>query len=127
MADLLRLEENLGEEYIVDDKTYFLIGQDYQKLFMYKDKNDFSDYELFERDWRKRIPKGYLAGANRLNPNTVTHLYEGDFDNVGKPLCRNGYNGYGAISILRNCVSKKGVCKTCLSRAEKGLKGVEFK
>lgn len=74
------------------------------------------------------IPTGYIAGAHRLNDNALTHLYEGDFNNVGRPMCSYGYNDpFGGYSILRNRVGKKGICTKCLKRAKDGLEGVEPK
>lgn len=76
----------------------------------------------------EEVPTGYIAGAHRLNDNALTHLYIGDFNNVGKPMCNYGYNDpFGGYSILRNRVGKKGLCKKCLDRAKNGLEGVEPK
>ena len=53
------------------------------------------------------VPEGYIAGAHRLNDYALTHIYEGDFNNVGRPMCNYGYNDpFGGFSILRNRVGK---------------------
>lgn len=77
------------------------------------------------------IPDGYITGLPRDEnaENKVAHLYEGDFGNVGNPMCRRGWNrrdGEG-YSIFRNNVGNKGICKVCIRRAKLGLKGVEAK
>lgn len=75
------------------------------------------------------IPKGYITGMNRHSyngENVTTHLYKGDFNKLGNPMCKYGWNDpWGGYSIFRNVVSNKGVCKICLRRANQGLKPVE--
>lgn len=76
-----------------------------------------------------QVPEGYITGLDRNNQDTVAHLYEGTFDEPGNPMCRRGWNrrdGHG-FSIFRNNVGRKGICKVCMRRALKGLKGVEAK
>jgi len=77
---------------------------------------------------RSDIPDGYIPGMSRLeNGNKkVSHLYKGDFENPGFPMCRRGWNrddGSG-YSIFRNVISGAGVCGFCLNRAKNGLSGV---
>lgn len=75
------------------------------------------------------IPDGYIAGADRARPSRrVSHLYKGDFGNVGAPMCPNGWNRDDgeSFSIWRNNVIN-GVCLNCLRRANKGLEGVPTK
>lgn len=43
------------------------------------------------------------------------------------PMCRRGWNRDNgkSYSIFRNNISDYGICKVCIRRAAKGLKGVE--
>lgn len=69
----------------------------------------------------------YVSGLGRSVPHPkLAHLYEGPFDDPGDPMCKRGWNrDEGAsYSIWRNNVGDNGICKVCLRRAEKGLKGV---
>lgn len=76
------------------------------------------------------IPEGYITGLSRRRVTrgrdgevqyTVSHLYKGSFDDVGQPMCANGYEEAGDISIWRGNVGPKGICKVCLRRARAGL------
>lgn len=76
------------------------------------------------------LPDGYITGISRRRVRrgsdgdvvyTVAHLYKGTFDDVGQPMCAHGYEEAGDISIWRNNVGPKGVCKVCLRRARAGL------
>ena len=76
------------------------------------------------------IPDGYILGLSRRRVSsdakgntqyTVAHLYKGDFSDVGQPMCKNGYEEDGDISIWRGNMGPKGVCKVCLRRARNGL------
>lgn len=76
---------------------------------------------------------GQFRGEN--GENMVTHLYTGDFSNPGFPMCSRGwqrkwFDKDGKIedyeySIFRNNVSRAGLCKVCLRRADEGRKPVE--
>jgi hypothetical protein len=81
--------------------------------------------------------KEYITGVFRGDDGEkmATHLYQGDFQNPGFPMCSRGwqrkwYDKDGKIedyeySIFRNNISNAGVCKVCLKRAEAGLKPIE--
>jgi len=81
--------------------------------------------------------KEYVTGVFRGDngQDMVTHLYEGDFQNPGLPMCSRGwqrkwYDGNGKIedweySIFRNNVSNAGLCAICLKRADAGLTGIK--
>ena len=74
------------------------------------------------------VPDGYIPGSDRSENEhkRVTHLYKGTFNDPGLPMCRNGWNRDNgeSYSILRNSVSKKGICRICLARANQGADGV---
>lgn len=70
---------------------------------------------------------GYIAGLGRDYPHPkIAHLYKGDFNDPGLPMCRYGWNRDGgtSYSIWRNNSGANGVCKICLRRARQGLDGV---
>jgi len=69
---------------------------------------------------------GFITGADRSpeSDRKSTHLYKGTFDEPGLPMCHKGWNRNEGYSIWRGNISKKGICKTCLARANKGLDGV---
>ena len=73
----------------------------------------------------------YITGMNRTYENVAnacaTHLYDGDFGDPGKPLCKWGWNRDegSSYSIWRGNISNKGICKICKRRADKGLDGVD--
>jgi hypothetical protein len=72
------------------------------------------------------IPAGYIAGLGRDYPHPkLAHLYKGDFDDPGLPLCRNGWNRFGhtGYSIWRGNVGVDGICKVCMRRALAGKGG----
>ena len=76
------------------------------------------------------FPKGYITGLGRDYPYPrLAHLYEGTFQNPGNPMCRHGWNrdNEQSYSIWRNNDGRDGICKICLRRAIKGLKGVKPK
>lgn len=82
-------------------------------------------------DSNLNLPEGYGVGISRdyRGEKKVSHLYKLDEDgNYGKPMCEKGYTNraYG-YSIFRGHTSKKGICKTCLDRAKRGLDGVDFR
>ena len=73
----------------------------------------------------------YITGMARnkcYNPSTIkTHLYDGDFGDPGLPMCRYGWTRMPhdySYSIWRGNISSRGLCKTCVKRAEQGLNGV---
>lgn len=75
------------------------------------------------------VPKGYITGLLRepgSHQNRVAHLYKGDFHDPGNPMCINGWNRYDhtEYSIWRGNVGRKGICKTCLKRANADLEPV---
>jgi hypothetical protein len=74
------------------------------------------------------IPFGYIPAMDRVDgENKTTHLYKGTFGDIGNPMCKHGWNRDDgtSYSVLRNNISNKGICKTCLKRAKQGLNGVE--
>lgn len=74
------------------------------------------------------VPEGYIAGLGRDHPYPErAHLYKGTFADPGLPMCPYGWNrdGGSSYSIWRGNYGRKGVCKICLRRAEKGLDGVQ--
>lgn len=75
------------------------------------------------------IPEGYILGLSRRRvwrdrsgevQYTVSHLYKGTFSEIGQPMCKNGYEDAGDISIWRGNLGLKGVCSVCLRRARAG-------
>ena len=81
------------------------------------------------------IPEGFITGLSRrrvwrTRPGdvqyTVAHLYKGSFSDVGQPMCKNGYESAGDISIWRGNVGPKGICNVCLRRARAGLEPVPW-
>lgn len=72
----------------------------------------------------------YRPGLSRTIPESgISHLYEigdGCMDFLN-PMCRYGWNrdNGSSYSIWRNIIGSQGICKICLKRARKGLKGVE--
>ncbi len=81
-----------------------------------------------ERISEEMVPEGYVIGMNRKTEDTsFAHLYDGNFDNPGKPLCRYGYNRDNgtSYSIWRGNVGKKGICPTCYKRALNGDVGID--
>jgi len=81
--------------------------------------------------------ENYITGVFRGDggENMVTHLYKGDMQNPGFPMCSRGwqrkwYDKDGNIedyeySIFRNNITNKGICKVCMRRAESGLQPIE--
>ena len=71
---------------------------------------------------------GYVTRQDRSPQDTKkTHLYKGTFSDPGLPMCSYGWNrdyGFG-YSIWQGNIGRKGICKLCLARANKGLPGVE--
>lgn len=60
----------------------------------------------------------YITGLDRNDQHLVAHLYCGEFNEPGDPMCARGWNrsdGEG-YSIFRNCGDR--ICKVCLRRAE---------
>ena len=69
----------------------------------------------------------FITAVDRLKADkaVVSHLY--DQNNEMIPLCRYGWNrddGEG-YSILRGWKGKKGICKLCMKKYNKILKGKE--
>ena len=76
------------------------------------------------------IPDGYILGLGRDYPKPrLAHLYHGDFQNPGNPMCRRGWNRDGGTgySIWRGNYGTHGVCAICLRRARAGAGGVQPK
>lgn len=72
----------------------------------------------------------YVYGLSR-EPNAerlVAHLYRGNFQKPGLPMCPRGWNRDGgtAYSIWRG-QSGRGLCEVCVRRAEKKLDPVKAK
>ena len=69
----------------------------------------------------------YIPGADRSpreeSDKRRTHLYRGAFDTIEGPMCLWGWNrDYGtSLSIWRNNISVRGLCRICVRRATKGL------
>ena len=60
----------------------------------------------------------YITGRDRNEDDAVAHLYRGNFENPGNPMCVRGWNrldGHG-WSIFRNLPDVR-ICKVCLRRA----------
>jgi len=75
-------------------------------------------------------PEGrkYITGMARINGESrVSHLFDGNFSDPGKALCMWAYDEYDEYSIFRGNVSRKGICRICKRRADKGLEGVSPK
>lgn len=72
-------------------------------------------------------PQGYISGQDRNDENVVAHLYKGDFNDVGLPMCVRGWNRSDGseYSIFRNNVGNAGICKVCMKRTLAGKEGVE--
>lgn len=72
--------------------------------------------------------KEYVIGMSRKGngDKVVSHLYKGDFEDPGLPMCRMGWNDGDSYSIFRNNTSAKGICKVCMKRAEAGLEGISI-
>lgn len=73
------------------------------------------------------IPEGYIVGQDRSDPFgvRVSHIYKGNFDDPGDPMCKRGWNrGEDGYSIWRGCSGKAGICKVCQRRANTGLQPV---
>ena len=73
--------------------------------------------------------KEYIPGMDRSEDGykNKTHLYEGPFSDLGKPMCKYGWHrsdGEG-YSVFRNNISQAGICTLCLKRAEANLPGVD--
>lgn len=75
------------------------------------------------------IPEGYIVGLGRDFPYPKTsHLYKGDFEDPGLPMCRHGWNRFSrrAYSIWRG-QSGERICSVCLKRALAGKGGIPAK
>jgi len=80
--------------------------------------------------YNSKADRTYVTGMQRGHDNpecVVSHLYDGTFCDPGLPLCARGWTRmpfeYG-YSIWRNNISKKGLCRVCVRRADAGLDGV---
>jgi hypothetical protein len=73
------------------------------------------------------LPEGYILGQDRNDENLVTHIYKGDFNNLGLPMCVRGWNRSNgkSYSIFRGNVGEAGVCRICVRRMLEGKDGVE--
>lgn len=70
--------------------------------------------------------RSYVVGQDRNEPKAVAHLYYGNFNDPGNPMCVRGWNrsdgdGY---SIFRNNWSGE-LCKVCIKRAQQQRKPIE--
>ena len=77
--------------------------------------------------YSKFIPEGYIAGLGRDYPHPLkSHLYHGDFQDPGLPMCKRGWNRDNgqSYSIWRGNIGEAGICQICLNRAKKGLSGI---
>jgi hypothetical protein len=77
-----------------------------------------------------KIPDGYISGLGRDYPHPKkAHLYKGDFNDPGLPMCHRGWNRDEgeSYSIWRKNYGIEGLCQTCLSRARQGLDGIKSK
>ena len=75
------------------------------------------------------IIDGYIEGMDRggNGDKKVSHLYKGDFNDPGLPMCKRGWNrGEDGYSIFRANSSPAGTCQICLSRALANRDGVLF-
>lgn len=75
----------------------------------------------------EEAPKGYIMGLGRDCPVPKrSHLYKGNFEDPGRPMCRYGWNRkeYG-YSIWRGNLGDLGICKICMARATESLPSVE--
>lgn len=81
----------------------------------------------------KEYTTGVFRGDN--GQNMVTHLYNGNFNDPGFPMCSRGWNRVyydknGNVidyeySIFRNNISRPGICKICVRRAMLQLPAIE--
>ena len=70
------------------------------------------------------LPEGYILGQDRNDMNLVTHIYKGNFNDPGLPMCVRGWNrssGEG-YSIFRGTVGD--VCRICVKRTLDGKNGI---
>jgi hypothetical protein len=73
------------------------------------------------------IPDGYITGLSRRRTNAqVAHLYKGTFGDPGLPMCKDGFEEAGDISIFRGNSGPRGVCARCLKRARAGLNPIDW-
>lgn len=80
-------------------------------------------------------PEGFVIGLERtawrgangeVRHRKYAHLYKGDFEEPGWPMCRGGWNredGAG-YSIWRGNAGEDGVCPYCKKRAIEGKQPV---
>jgi hypothetical protein len=72
----------------------------------------------------------YVFGLSReaRSERLVSHLYRGNFQHPGLPMCPRGWNRDGgtAYSIWRG-QSGRGICAVCVKRAEKKLAPIPAK
>lgn len=128
-------------------------GYDIKKVLLPEIDRMIPDYDLYNVD--KNLAYGFLTRGcpNRckwcvvpvkegnITPymdngeNMVTHLYDGNFENPGFPMCSRGwqrkwYDSNGKVedyeySIFRNLISNAGICKNCLRRARANLPSIK--
>lgn len=69
---------------------------------------------------------GYILGQDRNDSDVVTHIYKGNFNDPGLPMCVRGWNRESGerYSIFRGNVGDVGVCKICKRRMLAGKEGV---
>lgn len=69
--------------------------------------------------------RDFVTGVDRVRPGKA-HLYLGDFDDPGDPMCKRGWTrGEHGYSIFRNQMGVK-VCRVCERRALAGLPAIPF-
>ena len=117
-------------EQAVKHLDYLLKANRAQERERKRDKK-IADAESANREFYSRmLPKGYIAGLGRDYPHPrLAHLYKGDIDDPGLPMCKRGWNRDNgtSYSIWRNNYGRDGICTVCVKRAFKGLDGVKPK
>jgi hypothetical protein len=80
--------------------------------------------------YTSKTGREYISGVDRSDyPRGLkrkTHLFEGDFGDPARPLCKRAYDRWGGYSIFRNNVTELGYCEICKKRADKGLDGISW-
>lgn len=71
--------------------------------------------------------EGYVLGQDRNDMNVVTHIYKGDFNDPGLPMCARGWNRANGkeYSIFRGNVGNVDVCRVCIRRMCAGKPGIK--
>jgi hypothetical protein len=70
--------------------------------------------------------RAWLTAISLLSKNIYnkTHLFDGDADDPGLPLCRQVYDNWGNICAQFDAATAGGICVNCRRRAQQGLGGV---